>query len=393
MRLTLLGCGSHYAIAVVIQGPALAFASDYLLGSNPVNWNSTYPNVLVDQDYIRLKWRVNGGAWQVDTDQLLTSQKILDGFAWPLFDAAPFGAGELLEIQEFIVRNGVEGTGSNILSVTMLDLQPNAFAFTDVTGATAQTLYTSNSFTVAGINGAAPIGITGGEYEKNNSGVWTTANGTVVNGDTVRVRQTSGNAGVTTNTVLTIGGISDTYSVTVAGTAFAFSTTAKNANITLSNNDKTATITGGSGARGVKSNIQLPNTKTYFEFVVGARAGTMCLGIANAAEGTSTYIGSTANSISVVSDGRVLAGNASVGNSGGTLTPGTVIGVAVDKTAKKVWFGFNGAPNTSSGGFDIATFAEFFAAGSSDATNDAWSIRTTAAALSYAIPAGYSTPS
>jgi hypothetical protein len=76
------------------------------------------------------------------------------------------------------------------------------------------TVVTSNAITVAGINTAASISITNGEYSING-GSYTTAAGSVNNGNTVTVRQTSSaDPGTTTDAVLTIGGVSDTFSVT-----------------------------------------------------------------------------------------------------------------------------------------------------------------------------------
>jgi hypothetical protein len=94
------------------------------------------------------------------------------------------------------------------------DTTPNAFSFTDQTGIALSTLVTSNQITVTGINSAASISVTGGKYSKNG-GAFTSSSGTVNNNDTVKVQQTSSASYNTiTNTVLTIGGVKDTFSVT-----------------------------------------------------------------------------------------------------------------------------------------------------------------------------------
>ena len=96
---------------------------------------------------------------------------------------------------------------------------PDAFTFTDITGATVSTQYTSNQIAVAGINTASAISITGGTYSVNG-GSYTASSGTVSNGDTVTVRVTSsGSNSTAVNVVLTIGGVSDTYTVTTAAGA------------------------------------------------------------------------------------------------------------------------------------------------------------------------------
>ncbi len=94
------------------------------------------------------------------------------------------------------------------------DTIPNAFVFNDVNNVALSAVQTSNQITVAGIDTASPISVVGGEYSKNG-GTFTNVAGTVVAGDTVRVRHTSSALNSTaTNTTLTIGGVSDTYTST-----------------------------------------------------------------------------------------------------------------------------------------------------------------------------------
>jgi hypothetical protein len=117
-------------------------------------------------------------------------------------------------------KDSVGNTWSSTVTVTIAaDVTPNAFTFTDVSSATPSTQYTSNTITVAGITGVAVVSITGGTYSKNGGG-YTSAAGTAVNGDTFAVRHTSSaSASTATNTVLTIGGVSDTYTTTTAAAA------------------------------------------------------------------------------------------------------------------------------------------------------------------------------
>lgn len=115
------------------------------------------------------------------------------------------------------VANYFIGTGNVYLSDLLTgDTTPTAFTFTDVTGATVDTLYTSNTITIAGINVASPLTITGGEYQIG-AGTWASSPTTVVNGNTVKVRRNSSPlANTKVDVVLTIGGVSDTYSITTA---------------------------------------------------------------------------------------------------------------------------------------------------------------------------------
>ncbi len=101
------------------------------------------------------------------------------------------------------------------VSITDVDDTPNALGFTDVPSATLNTLYTSNTITIAGLAASltVPVTITNGEYSKNG-GAFTSAAGTATNGDTFAVRQTSSALNSTTvNVVLRVGETSDTYSI------------------------------------------------------------------------------------------------------------------------------------------------------------------------------------
>jgi uncharacterized delta-60 repeat protein len=110
------------------------------------------------------------------------------------------------------------------------DNVPNAFSFTDQSSVARSTAVTSAAITVSGTNVPAPIGVTGGEYAING-GAFTSAAGTVNPGDTVQARHTSSASFATaTDTVVTIGGVVDTFtSTTLAAdtTPDAFTLTAQ----------------------------------------------------------------------------------------------------------------------------------------------------------------------
>lgn len=94
------------------------------------------------------------------------------------------------------------------------DTTPDAFSFTSVTGATPGSAVESAAITVQGIDAAAAISITGGQYSVDG-GAFTSASGTVENGQTVVLRITAASGNAATNTAtLTIGGISAGFSVT-----------------------------------------------------------------------------------------------------------------------------------------------------------------------------------
>jgi len=103
---------------------------------------------------------------------------------------------------------------SDTFSVTTLAAPPDQFIFTDQTDVPLSTVMTSNTITVSGLGAPASISITGGTYSVNG-GPYINTNGTVNNGDTVSVRQTSSASYSTkTDATLTIGSVSDTFSVT-----------------------------------------------------------------------------------------------------------------------------------------------------------------------------------
>ena len=107
------------------------------------------------------------------------------------------------------------GNASDSFSVTTrgADTTPDQFTFIDQTLVAPDTVITSNTITVSGIEAATSITVTGGTYSING-GTYTSDAGTVNNGDTITVQVTSSSTGATTvDAVVTIGGVSDTFSV------------------------------------------------------------------------------------------------------------------------------------------------------------------------------------
>jgi hypothetical protein len=112
----------------------------------------------------------------------------------------------------------IGGVSDTFTSTTVAqDTVPNAFSFVDAPGQALNTMVLSNPITVAGINSPAVISVTGGSYRINGTGSWFTTAGTVANGDTVEARGTSsGSYSTAVNVVVTIGGVSDTFTITTA---------------------------------------------------------------------------------------------------------------------------------------------------------------------------------
>lgn len=156
---------------------------------------------------------------------------------------------------------GLTPLANNVACGTDIDVTPNpAPSFTAQTNTSLSTLYTAaETYTVAGLGVTqsvpvstqpASISITGGQYSLDGGTTWTSTAGTVQNGDTVKVRQTSSaNNSTTTNAVLTIGGATGTFSVTtLAGAAAAsgsnFTMINPNGGVTGGTNDVVATWDG-----------------------------------------------------------------------------------------------------------------------------------------------------
>jgi hypothetical protein len=115
-------------------------------------------------------------------------------------------------------------TGDPTTIYPAVDTTPDAFVFVDQTGVALSTTEVSNVITVTGINAATAISVAGGEYSVNG-GAYTTVSSTVTSGAMVTVRHTSSAAFSTSvNTVLTVGGVTDTFTSTTVTTPVVPST-------------------------------------------------------------------------------------------------------------------------------------------------------------------------
>jgi hypothetical protein len=166
------------------------------------------------------EYRINGGAWTSAAGTVSSGQDV----QVRLTAATTEGSTRVATLSV--------GTGSGDFSVETQDRTPLSFAFASVTDAELSTLTASASETVSGITGSVPISVEdafSAEYQINGGG-WTSASGTVTDGDTVAVRLVSANAYETARDVeLTIGTVTESFSVTTRAQdttpdAFAFAT-------------------------------------------------------------------------------------------------------------------------------------------------------------------------
>jgi hypothetical protein len=99
---------------------------------------------------------------------------------------------------------------------TYVDYGAETITLTDTTGATFNTVYTSNAVQYAGIDNQVAVSISGtGCTYSLNGGAYTASADNVIVNDNVTVRKTSSGAASTgVSCVLTMGASSDTYTVT-----------------------------------------------------------------------------------------------------------------------------------------------------------------------------------
>jgi hypothetical protein len=107
---------------------------------------------------------------------------------------------------------GVQGG----FSVTTGDTVPEPFSFEDVAGVRLSSVITSAPVTITGITARASISIVDGEYSVGCNGNWTSENGGLIaDGQSLCVRHVSSvRRGTDINTVVTVGGVSDTFTST-----------------------------------------------------------------------------------------------------------------------------------------------------------------------------------
>ncbi len=117
-------------------------------------------------------------------------------------------------VTTFVTVGDVTGGGieSGFATQTELgDTTPDAFAFLDASGVPVGSLQISKPIIVTGINSAAAISVSGGQYSIDG-GLFAATPGTITAGASVRVRHVASSEfnGIA-DTTLSIGGISDTF--------------------------------------------------------------------------------------------------------------------------------------------------------------------------------------
>lgn len=189
-----------------------------------------------------------------------------------------------------IARNVTGQTFSISRSSPPADNTPDAFTFTDVTGAALNTVSTSNSITVAGMDSGqtCTVTVSGGTYSKN-SAAFTSAQGTAANGDTFSVRHTTSSSNSTSvSTTLTMQGnstaVSDTYTTTTVA-APTYTVTAP-----------TSIDEGSSGTINVTTTNVSNGTDLYWSLTPGADFATSTGSVSISGNSASFSVTPTADS-------------------------------------------------------------------------------------------------
>lgn len=154
----------------------------------------------------------------------------------------------------------IGGEVEDYLAINNTDTTPEAFTFTDQFDVSLNSERTSGAIAVTGINSPTEITVTGGEYSINN-GAFVSTTGIVLDGDEVNVRHTSSaDFSTSVDTVLNIGGVSDTFTSTTEAIdtipdAFGFTNqidvplnsvqTSNEIVVTGINSETAITVTGG----------------------------------------------------------------------------------------------------------------------------------------------------
>lgn len=181
---------------------------DVALGTN-VNSNSLVIKGIDTATPISItggKFSINGGAFKADNATVNKGQNV----RVQLTAAATYSTST-----EAVLTIG---DVSDVFSVTTRaasgDKTPDSFSFADQSKVALNAKLISNPISVHGLDGKATLSITGGKYSLDG-GAFKATPTQISNGKTVRVQQTAAATFyTTTDTVLTIGTLSDTFSAT-----------------------------------------------------------------------------------------------------------------------------------------------------------------------------------
>jgi len=275
---------------------------------------------------------VTGGEYSVGCSGLFTDAPGSVGPAQTVCVRHLSAAGFLTATVTTLSVGGVTGTFSSTTAAPPPDTTPEAFAFADRTGVALSAVVTSAPVTITGISAPAAVSVAGGTYAVGCAEPFGSTPGTVTGGQVVCVRHTSpATNGAATNTTLTVGGISDTFTSTTVGAgptdstpdAFvladqggvALSTPVTSAPVTINGIDTMApvSVTGGEYSVGCTGSFtSAPGSITVNQ--------TVCVRHSSAAaSGTTTATALTIGGVSATFTSTTLAASGGGGGGGGAV--------------------------------------------------------------------------
>ena len=217
------------------------------------NINTSYSASVTPTGYDSSTWTVSGGEGSVDNVNWATSGTIIKGQTFYVR-----GTSSSLYSTTVNVVATIGAIVSDTFSITTraVDLVPDAFTFTDVNNTNLSTITTSGTITVTGVDPSQSItvSVSGGEVDAGTStlsGTWSSTSKTVTSSASgtfvIAARASSSSSyGTAVNVVVTIGGVSDTYTITTKSTpqpSFTFTDTT-GAEVGISYTSSTVTATG-----------------------------------------------------------------------------------------------------------------------------------------------------
>lgn len=172
----------------------------------------------------------------------------------------------------------------------------------------------------------------------------------------------------------------------------------KSANLTLSGGNLTGTLTGSDGFALVRAVASRSSGKFYHEVNYAVSNSLYASpGIANSSLGVADFIGNT-NGIAWLNGGQVYLNNSNVATIE-TWAAGDTLCIAIDTTAKLIWFRKNAGnwnndvsanPATGTNGIDMSSLAgPYFPSAGTNNIPDAFTANFGATAYAQAAPSGF----
>lgn len=202
-------------VTLTYQGVG-TFSLNYAIGVTPAEFVSvtvpagTFPNALRVQTEHRIYGTITGpgGSANVDIHQDISDWLVSGvGEVKSTISTVNRINGQITEI----TNDAVELVSYNVVPP---DTTPDAFSIPAQTGLVAGSTAMSGTITISGINTATPVSVSGGSYSVNEA-AFTSATGSLLNGDRVRVQlDTSPNTNTQACATLTIGGIASSFCAT-----------------------------------------------------------------------------------------------------------------------------------------------------------------------------------